>query len=282
MYGTIACYNGAVTAGAEAALNAVADPDFTIQNSNFVFTSRYPLLAAALVGASVKYGRYLTSQWAIQGFPRIYAANRGATPPSLPIWDLFLNKAVVLPEDQQLQILASNNLATGTEAEAAVLQVGSPGWTRGEPASIPGGWDVVLHATCPVTNVAGAWVENNPFTFDQPPLGGSYCVLGTAVVGAGAYAYRWVFPRSPNYQGRRLRPGGLVQTAFGNSPPYGMMDAFKHWGPQGAFWTFEQPTLGILGQAAGLVTYDVFMLCRFLGEGSDPVTAFVNQQNQAA
>lgn len=275
MYGTLACYNGSVTAGAENAINAVADPDFTIQSNNFVFTSNYCLLGTALQGVSVKYGRYNTAQWAIQGYPRIYAANRAATPGTLPIWDYFRDKSVILPQDQQFQIEVTNNLASGNEAEAAILQIGSPQWSMN---LMQGQWNVILHATCAITNVAGSWVENNAITFDQPPLGGVYVVNGTQVVGAGAYAYRWVFPRSPNYQGRRLRPGGLVQTAFGNAPAYGNKDAFNHWGIQGAFWTYEQPMLGTLGQAAGAVTYDVFMYCTFLGQDTSLLDRFVGSQ----
>lgn len=275
MYGTLACYNGSVTASAENAINAVADPDFTIQSNNFAFTSPYLLLGTSLHGASVQYGRYITPQWAIQGYPRIYAANRAATPGSNPIWDYFRDKQLQIPQEQQVQFDITNNLSTGNEKEAVVFQVGTPQWSMNAPA---GQWDVILHATCAIVNVAGSWVENNAITFDQPPLGGVYLVLGTQVIGASAYAYRWVFPRSPNYMGRRLRPGGLVQTAFGNLPAWGNWDAFRQWGVQGGFWTYEQPTLGTLGQTSGSVTYDVFMYCRFLGQSTSLLDQFVGSQ----
>lgn len=275
MYGTLACYNGAAAFGVENAINAVADPDFTIQSNNFVFTSDYLLLATAMLGASVTQGRYITAQWAIQGYPRIYAANRAATPPSLPIWDYFRNKQVHLPQEQQVQIDVTNNLGASTEKEAVILQIGTPQWSMNLP---PAQWNVILHATCAITNVAGSWVENNAITFDQPPLGGVYVICGTQVVGANAYAYRWVFPRSPNYMGRRLRPGGLVQTAFGNTPAYGNNDAWNHFGVQGAFWTYEQPTLGTLGQTAGAVTYDVYMYCAFLGQQTSLLDQYVGSQ----
>lgn len=275
MYGTIAVYNGSATAGAENALNAVADPDFTIQSNNFVFTSDYLLLGAALVGASVQYGRYNTAQWAIQGYPRIYAANRGATPPSQPLWDKNLNKSVHLPQDQAFQIYATNNLGASTEAEFGLLQLGSPGWNMNYQ---PGMWDVILRATATITPTVGTWNENNAIAFDQSPLGGVYVVNGTVVEGGNAVAYRWNFPRAPNYAGRRMRPGGIVTTTWGNLPAYGATDAFHHWGQQGAFWTYEQPTLGILGVTASSTTYNIFMHCTFIGQDSNLLDRYVGSQ----
>lgn len=275
MYGTLAFYNGSCTAGAENQLNAVTDPDITIQSNAFVFTSQYSLLASILLGASVEYGRYSTAEWSGRGRPNIFGNSRNATPGAVPFWDLFPDKKLVLPQAQQIALYATNNLGSSTEKEAALWQYCTPSWSKQSPAGM---YDILLHATATITLVAGSWVENQAITFDSPPLGGVYCVLGTVVVGANAYAYRWVFPRSPMYNGRRLRPGGLVMTAFGNAPFMWGGDPFYHWGPQGYFWTYEQPLLGVLGQTAGSQALDVFMMCRFYGESPSLLDGLINQQ----
>lgn len=273
MYGTIAYNNSACAAGAENALNAVTDPDITQQSSEYIFTGDYKLLAAALFGVSVQYGRYDVAEWNGRGRPNIFAANRGATPPADSIFDFYGPVAPDIPKNQILTVRATNNLGTGTEAETAILQIGTPDWSLNQPQGM---YDIILRATAAITPTINAWNESNAITFDAAPLGGVYAVLGCLVVGGNAIAYRLNFPRTRLYGGRRLRPGGIVVSSWGNVPLNGVRDPFSQFGVLGAFHTFEPPTLGIFGEAASNTTYNVFLKCRFLGQQVSLLDQFVS------
>jgi hypothetical protein len=272
MYGTIVYNNSAAAAGTENALSAAVDPDVTQQNSHYIFTGQYQLLAAAMVGASVEYGRYDVAEWNGRGRPNIFSANRGLTLPSNPQWDLYRGQNLILPQNQEILIHTTNNLASGTEPESVVLQIGTPDWSYNQP---PGMYDMLIHATATITPTANAWLESQAITFDANPLGGVYVVLGAQLVGANALAWRFNFPRTRMYGGRRLRPGGLVLSSFGNNPSSQMGDPFNHWGVMGGYHTFEPPTIGVFGTSATSTTYHLFMKCRFLGQNISLLDNFV-------
>lgn len=263
MYGTVVNNVAAAAFGVENALTAANDPDITQQNGQYIFTGDYQLLAATMVGASVTFGRFNVAEWNGRGRPNVFAANRALTPPANAFWDLYFENKLALPKNQQIQVLVTNNLGASTEIENMVWQVATPDWSLNNP---PGMYDLLVHATVTATPTLNAWQENLALVFDQLPLGGVYVVLGAQVVGANAVAYRLNFPRTRLYGGRRLRPGGLVMTAFGNSPEATLGDPFTQWGVMGGFHTFEPPTLGLFGAAAVSTTYHVFLKCRFLGQ----------------
>lgn len=255
-------YNGAATAGAENSLNAVADQDLVIQNSNFIFAGNYNLMEELLVGASIKYGRYNIAQWNGRGRPNISAVNRAATVTQPSYLHRYPGQGLTLPTNQQLPALCTNNLSTGTEQEALLWKLCSTDWSMNQPQGL---WDIILHATVTLTPTAGAWSINNAITWDQSPVGGSFAVLGAQCLGANAYAFRIHFPMRRLWNGTGLHPGNVVLNAYGQSPPIFNSNDFGNHGVWGFFSTYQAPGLDILGQTAASTTYDLFMLCRYLG-----------------
>ena len=169
-----------------------------------------------------------------------------------------------LPLEEEIQVQASNNLGAATEQESCILQLAPDSWTgnleRGEMA-------MMIRATATITPTLNAWSGPNAITLSQSLQGGSYAIVGTIVQGTNAVAYRWIFPRNRMYKGRRLRPGGLTQTALGDvtaNQPYPWL---FHWGTQGAFHTFELPQIEVFGTLAGAITYQIFIAIVRLGDG---------------
>lgn len=272
MFGLVAQANTAATASTENALTSVTDPDITTQNSQFIFTGPYLLLEELIQGASVEFGRYNVAQWNGRGRPNIFAANRNANPTAPIFWGKYHSAQIMLPQNQQIQSLVTNNLASGTEAEYLLWKIATSDWKANLPA---GQYDLIGHATCTVTPTVGSWVENNVITFDQLPLGGVYVVVGAECVGANGIAWRLNFPRTRMYMGRRLRPGSVVLSNFGQLPPLFAYSEFGDSGVWGAFHTFELPTFGILGSAASSTTYHIFMKLRFLGQDVSLLDQFI-------
>lgn len=262
MFGTVVQNVTAATAGAENLLSAALDPDITQQNSQYIFTGPYNLLADSAVGASVIYGRYSAAQWNGWGRPNLLAMNRGLVPPNTSWWALYDSMSLALPQNQQIATYLTNNLGSSTEIESVGWQISTPDWSRNLP---PGLYDFIGHATCTVTPAASAWKESQVITFDQLPLGGVYAVIGALCIGGNASYWRLSFPRTRMYLGRRLRPGGMVVSAYGNLPSLAPDLHLSRWGVWGAFHTFELPQFGIFGTAASSTTYDIFMKLRYLG-----------------
>jgi hypothetical protein len=263
MFGLVAQYVSGGTANTENALTSISDPDITSQNSQFIFTGPYNLLQDLAVGASVKFGRYNVAQWNGRGRYNIYAVNRNANPTAPIFWGGYKRHPIPMPQNQQIQALLTNNLASGTENEYLAWRISTPDWNMNVPGNL---WTFVAQATVTVTPVVGSWVESQAITFDQLPLGGVYAVIGAQCEGANGMFWRLNFPRSRMYLGRKLRPGGVVLGAFGALPPLFSASEFEDLGVWGFFHTFELPTFGILGTSASSTTYTLMLKLAFLGE----------------
>src|SRR5215469_855015 len=117
MFGLVAQQASGATANTENAMTTISDPDITTQNSQFIFTGPYTLLQDLAVGASVQYGRYNVAQWNGRGRYNIYGVNRNANPTAPIYWGGYKKTPLPLPQNQQIQALLTNNLASGTENE---------------------------------------------------------------------------------------------------------------------------------------------------------------------
>lgn len=273
MFGIAVNSVAAATAGAENALLAVSDTDLVIQNNNFIFTQQYNLLEEMAIGASVQYGRYNIAPWNGRGRPNISAVNRNATPTAPAFWHRYPGGGLALPQNMQLAALLTNNLATGTELEALLWKLASTDWTRNQP---PAQYDIILHATATVTPTVNAWKLANTLTFDQAPVGGSYVVRGCYVIGANSIAYRIRFPMRRIYNGTGLHPGGIVFGAYGSLPALFGSEDYLREGVFGFFSSYQVPTLDLYGAAATSTTYDVFLLCGYLGTDTNIANQMAN------
>src|ERR1700738_2424702 len=239
-------YNGAAV-GVNAAntdINAAVDTELQQRNNHYLFTERYRLLAASLIGVSVTRGRFQAPRFNYVGELAIFNANRALQPPSNPQWDLYAVYPLEIPQNEEFQCQVSNNLGAATEQENVVLQIIPDDWSANLPAGepmIPGAF--IIRATAAITPTLNAWSGPNAITLSQSPRGGVYAVVGAVVQGTNAVAWRWVFPRNKIYHGRRLRPGGLIQTAVGDVTNNQIDPWMMGLGVQGYFHTFELPSI---------------------------------------
>jgi hypothetical protein len=273
-YHTLAYNLSAAAAGAtNSDMTAATDTEVSIRNGHYIFTERYRMLAAAAVGVSVTRGRYQVPKWNAIGEFGIFNANRALTPPTNPQWDLYLAAPPELPQNEEFQVQLSNNLGAGTEQESVIIQAAPDDWTQ----NIDRGEMILqVRATSAVTNILNAWSGPFALTLAQSLRGGVYAIIGTVVQGANAVAWRWIFPRNKMYHGRRLRPGGLVQTAIGDVYCNQIDPWVLGWGVKGAFHTFELPQIECFGTAAGATTYQIFMWLARIGESADLLSRYTS------
>lgn len=249
---------------------AAADTEFTARNSHYTLSEPYNILGASLVGASVLRGRYQVPRWNNFGELAIFSANRALTATSNPQWDDYRFAPLPLPLEEEIQVQVSNNLGAATEQESAVLNLGTPDWNTNIPPGVaPMGLTqpltAILQATFTLTPTINVWSGGQVLAFTQSLLGGVWSVIGGVVQGANAVAWRIIFPRNRLYNGRRLRPGGLVQTAAGDIVNNAVHPWILGWGELGRFHTFEFPTVEVFGATAASTTYRVFFWLRYLG-----------------
>lgn len=267
----LANYNGSVGINASnTKLNAVTDPEFTQDgNSNWKFTEDYKLYAASLVGASVTKGRFQAPHWNAWAEFDIFSANRNAGPPSNPFVDWYSLLAPPVPKYESFEVDVSGNLGAATEIDSAFLcLMAADGFWPLPTSGIP----FLTTFTFTVTPTAGAWSAPQAITFTQSLRGGVYSVIGCVLQGANSDYFRWIFPRYRMYNGRRLRPGWMLQGAIGNVPSLQLQDAPGRFGEWGRFWTQELPQLEVLGRTASSTTYTGFVWLVYLGEDQSLVT----------
>jgi hypothetical protein len=250
--------------------SAAVDPDFSQRNNHYIFTEPYRLLASSMIGVSVVRGRYQVPTWNAIGEGVIFNANRALQPPSNPQWDWYVARQPGVPLNEEFQVQVSNNLGAATEIENVVLQLVTDDWTNNLPQgkSIVGSWSVTfpVRVSFTVTPTLNAWSGPQILTFSQSLRGGVYAVVGGVLQGTNSVAWRVIFPRYKLYHGRKLRPGGLIQTAVGDV----VCNQWDPWvmamGEWGRFHTFEPPTIEVFGTAAVSTTYQGFLWLVFIGE----------------
>lgn len=242
---------------------AAVDSEFSQRSSHYVFTESYRLLAASYIAPSATRARFQVPHWnAIAEFT-IMNANRSLQPPSNPQWDVYREMMLPIPQLEEFQVQASNNLGAATEQANVVLNIAPDDWKMQQS---PSQFKFVARATLALTPTLNAWSGPQAITMSQSLRGGTYAILGTVVQGTNAVAWRWVFPRNKLYNNRRLRPGGLTQNAVGDVvnnqlDPWGVP-----FGVLGYFNTFELPSIELFGTLAGAITYQIFIWLAYLGE----------------
>jgi hypothetical protein len=262
-YHTIA-YNisSDTAAGVNTDATAVTDTEVSVRNSHFIFTERYRLLSAAFIAAAALRGRFQVPKWNAIGEFAIFNANRSLQTPSNPQWDLWLTAPPEIPQNEEFQVQLSNDGAGGA-IENCVLNIAPDDWNQNIPK---GELTLCIRASATITPTINAWSGPNAITLSQSLRGGVYAVVGTVVQGTDAVAWRWIFPRNKMYHGRRLRPGGLVQTARGDTLSNQVDPWVFGWGVKGVFHTFELPQIELLGTVAAAITYQIFIWVVRLGE----------------
>lgn len=263
-------YNvAAATAGASNVdLTAATDADFSQRNGHYIFTESYRLVATIPIGASITKGRYQAPSWNAVGQFDIFNVNRSLTPPSNTQLDSYLHYPVKMPVNEEFQVQLSNNLGAATEIENAALVLITDDWSAQQQQTSMMPPLICVDATFTVTPTLNAWSGPQALTFTQSLKGGVYSVASAILQGGNSAFFRLVFPRTKLYQGRKLRPGFIVQNAVGNVPsdilrPY--MIALGEWGQ---FHTFEPVQCEVFGTAAVSTAYTLFLWLVYLGPQS--------------
>lgn len=251
--------NLAAVADANVDMTAAADAVFSQRNGHYIFSENYRALAAAHLAVSATDSRWNVPSINAISRHHVYPVNRSATPPSFPRISDYRDVAVNIPVNEEFAVEESNNLGAATERTTHHLWIAPPTWTRNLPQ---GDRRLVLRATGAVTRTANTWSGVGAITFEQIPRGGWYCVNACFCQSANLRAFRLLFPRNQEYNGRILRPGGLVQNALGDLiKPY-FDDGMGEWG---RFHTFEPPQLEVWGDAAGADAQVLMLDVTFLG-----------------
>lgn len=258
-------YNAsAATAGTQNFdLSAAVDPDFTQRNNHYTFTEPYNLGGVMPVGVSVTRGRFQAPTWNALGEVTIFNANRAITPPANPQWDSYMAVPPPVPMNEEFQIQLSNNLGAATEVENCGVILLTKDFSPAIPRGIFTG---CFRASFTVTPTLNAWSGPQLLTLSANLRGGVYAVVGAKVQGANAAFFRIIFPRMKLYNGRKLRPGGPVQTALGDATNQQMSPWMMEFGEWSRFHTFELPQVEVFGTVAGAITYQVFLWLVYLGE----------------
>jgi hypothetical protein len=263
----ILAYNG--TTGAAAAdfdLTAAVDAEFSQRSGHYVFSERYRLLAAAILGATLTRGNIQASTWNAFGRMNIYPPNTALLPPSNAQYDVLMDIAPELPTNEEIAVKTSNTGAG--EQNTAFLIIGPPDWN----ANLPRG-QVMIEARCTIaaTTVLATWSGLGNLVFEQGLKTGVYAVVGAQVVGANLQAFRFVFDRIKRGQTRKMRPGILATTTLGQVPAYFNEGGPRVWGEWGRFHTFMPPQIEFFATTSATTTYEVRLWCVYVGEDASLV-----------
>lgn len=262
-----ALLNYNLTAAAAGATNtdmvAAVDADFSQRSSHYIFTEPYKLLGVSAVGVSVTRGRFQVPTWNAIGEFAIFNANRALQPPSNPQTDWYIDYPPPVPLNEEFQVQLSNNLGAGTEIENAAIWLATDDWNSNVPR---GRLPILVRATATITPTLNAWSGPSAITLSQSLRGGVYAVIGATLQGTNSSFFRIIFPRYRLYHGRKLRPGGHIQTAVGDVVSNQPYPPYQFLGEWGRFHTFELPQVEVFGTAAVATTYQGFFWLVYLGE----------------
>lgn len=248
-------------------LDAVPDGEFSRRNDHFIFSDRFNLLLASYQATSATLARFNVPRWRTltNAFHQIWPLNRAITVPSNPNIIDYRDMPLELPQEDEIAVEGSNNLALATEETACFLWIAAPSWTMNIPRGL--GRQTARATVASYTPAANVWSADQAITFAETLAGGWYGVVGLALSEPAVLAGRLTFPRGNIYQGRKLRPGVLGTEAVANVESTifrGGMGVF------GYFHTFELPTLQTYNAASAARTPELWLDLIPLGQSFTP------------
>jgi hypothetical protein len=235
-------------------MTAATDSEVSQRNSHYIFTEQYQLLAAFANGANLTRVNIQIPTWNQVTRFNVWPVNKSSNVPSNPQLDYWFAYPPPIPVNEEFTVKATDS---ANEQVNVFLWLGTANWNRNLPAGMQPLpiFEVRVNYTTPALS-ANVWSGLSAVTFEQSLRGGTYAVVGAQIQGSGLLAARFVFPRAPIYNNRKMRPGVLCQQAIGDVPivfpPFGPM----MWGELGRFSTFEPPQLEFFANGAGAVTME--------------------------
>jgi hypothetical protein len=276
-YATLVYNASAAAAGAtNVDLVAATDADFTQRNGHYTFSEQYKLLRATTLETSATRGRYQAPTWNAIGEFAIAMVNRSLAVPTNYQSDWYGDNPPNIPIEEEFQVQMSNNLGAATEQANVVLDIGTNDWNQNLIPTPPNSLSLVTRASVTITPTVNAWSGPNIIAFSQSLRGGVYVIDDCQVQGADSIAWRWIFPRTKLYNGRKLRPGGIIQTAIGDQVPVQVPIGREFMGVQGFFHTFELPQIEVFGTVAAAITYQLFISLTYLGQSRSILDQYVS------
>lgn len=240
-------------------VTAAADDIITRRNNHLIFTEPYELIGAWGSGTTLTRARLGNARLNQIGQPHLWPLERVAAPADSPIIQDFRENPVVLPQNEELTILATTDAAGPARTEFA-LWLAAPGWNR----NLPGYRERlrVRGTFTPAVGAVGTWGLTNEIAFERDLLNGVYSVIGAYVFNAAGVAFRLQFPDQQRINNRQHRAGSLLTLALGDEPCAFATEAFGEWG---RFHTFTPPSVQIFG-LTGAVATEVRLDLLYLGE----------------
>jgi hypothetical protein len=268
---TLLAYTG--TPGVNAVnfdLTAAVDPEISQRNGHYVFSEPYDLLAAFYLETSALRASFQVPEWNQYTRFNIWPPNRSIVTPSNPQLDWWFEKRPRFSQNEEIAVQVSNNLGAATEQATVflwLLPAGYPQDQRWSPKLPPGRKDVNAKINIPVIEVranfttatitANSWSGLGAITLEQGLRSGTYALVGCEGQGTGIQAVRWVFPRAPVAQGRRLRPGMLISQSTGDIAISAMPYEPFMFGEYGRFNTFELPQVEWWSNVGGAIAVEL-------------------------
>ena len=259
-------------------LIAATDADFSQRNSHYIFTESYQGAYLFAQSAHMTDARLVTPTYnalnsdgfRIAGFQK--AAGVGGAP---TLCDNYLKNPFMIPTMEEFQFQGSTGTA---EEQWGAIVMRTPGWKR----QIPSGPIIVMEGTTSsFTPTANVWSGPQILNLTANPRGGVYAVIGASLQQASdTLAFRVIFPRSPNYTGRKLRPGWLAQNVVGAFEDVITQNDRFHLGVWGYFHTFELPTVEVFATTSAAMTPIVRLWCVYLGGDLTQLNTLVNSMSE--
>lgn len=249
---------------------AIIDPNFSSRggtngSAHWIFTEPYQLVGMAAAGATITAAQLFDPTFNAVNIPQLYPPMLAIVPPTNPQIMDFRNTPIDLPMNEEIAMQISGG-AGGAEPDYGLLWIKPKGDQNGKQSIMPSTLQnprLLCNVTVTVALTAGVWSADAAITFVNPLRGGAYQVNGLNIVCLHGLAFRINFVKAPMYQGRKLLPGNLVETTYGNVP---LRQGADWLGPMGRFNNFELPKLSILGSTTtGSATYTGYLDVTYLG-----------------
>jgi hypothetical protein len=259
-------------------LTALTDPDFSIRNGHYIFTESYKVAYLFAQSTGMTDARLLTPTYAAlnsDGF-RIAGFQQSAGVGGVPtLADRLIMQPLMIPQMEEFQFQGSKATATAAQ-QYGLMSLITDNWN----ANLEAGPQIMMEATtASFTPAANVWSGPQALVMNANPRGGVYQVIGASVQQtADTLAFRLIFPRSPYYHGRKLRPGWVAQNAIGSFEDVITQVNRFHLGSWGYFHTFELPMVEVLATTSAAMQPVIRLWTVYLGGDLN----LLNQKIQAA
>lgn len=261
----LSMYSESLGSVTNADVNAAADEVLGIRNSHLLLTSPMVLLGLYHGSTTATRARFSNPQARVLNYPHLWPISRSDTIPSRPMLMDLRHIPLDLAINEELTIEATTD-AVGPIIYNAALYLAPKGWQPTLPQSdFAPFW--VRGTSVIAAGSASSWTALADITFEQNFFAGVYSVIGADVIAANAIAFRLFFPTSPQFDGKSLRPGGIVVNAVGDVPWPAHNAGLGEWG---RFHTFDTLRLQTFDDTAG-GTYEVRLLIQRIGDNRDLV-----------